>query len=103
MDSIVSQLSEIEAAAAAIVEKAEAGKSDLEKEIQTKRDRFDAELEQTTREKLSKIQADLEVRCSAILQSQEGANNDLLAALDNDYNKNHERYAQELFQHIIEV
>lgn len=45
MDSIVKKLSEIESAASAIVEHAEAQKEVLDHEYREKRNRFDTELE----------------------------------------------------------
>jgi len=100
MDSIVSRLSEIEVTAAAIVENAQSKKDSLEKEMQEKRDKFDVELETGTREKLARIQSDLETRCSEILKSQEALHSQTLDELEEEFNQKHERYAEEIFRHI---
>ncbi|MGL6201591.1 MAG: hypothetical protein ACRC3H_21960 [Lachnospiraceae bacterium] len=102
MDSIVLRLSEIEDTASAIVENAQSEKSSLEKEMQEKRNKFDLELEAQTKEKLANIQADLDAKSAEILKSQELINSKSLNALEEDFDQNHERYAQEIFRHIIE-
>ena len=48
MESVIEKLAEIETTAEAIVEHAEAQKGEIEKKIQTKRDRFDEQLEKET-------------------------------------------------------
>ena len=103
MNSIVSKLSEIEKAAAAVVANAQSQTADLEHETQIRRDKFDADLGQQTEEKIAAIQAELNTKVSAILKTQEDNNSDTIAALEKDYQDNHERYAQEILQRIIEV
>lgn len=103
MDSIVKKLSEIESAAAAIVEHAEAQKEALDHEYRKKRTAFDEELEAGTMERINKIRSDLEHNTQALLDSQSGNNSDAIIALQKDYDEKHTQYAQDILKRITEV
>lgn len=103
MDSIVKKLSEIESAASAIVEHAEAQKEVLDHEYRKKRQEFDDELEAKTSEKIQKIRDKLEKNMKEILDSQNGTNNDSIAALEQEYAAHHTQYAQDILKRITEV
>lgn len=103
MNSIVEKLSEIENAAVAIVDHAEAGKASVEREWQEKRDRFDARLEQKTQAELSAIRSGLEMKMKKVLSEQEAANKAAIIALKQDYEARHSFYAKKILRHIIEV
>lgn len=102
MDSIVSKLAEIDATAAAIVANAGVQKSALEKEMQQKRDQFDKDLELKTSDKLAELQATLDAKSKDIIKAQNDLHGDTLQSLEDDFEKNHEKYAQEIFMRIIE-
>ena len=55
MNTVVKKLADIEATAEAIVEHAQAKKSEIEKKLQAQRDKFDRELEENTQEQLAQI------------------------------------------------
>lgn len=103
MDDIISMLSEIEAAASAIIEHAENQKSVLEKEWQAKRDHFDRQLEEQTQQKLLSIQEDLNTRTDEALQSQKKDTEHFIQSLQQEYQQKHTAYAKEIVKHIIEV
>lgn len=103
MDSIVKKLSEIESAASAIVEHAEAQKEALDHEYRKKRQVFDEELEAKTSGKIQQIRDELERNTKALLDSQSGANSDSIAALEKEYAERHTQYAQDILKHITEV
>ena len=103
MDSIVKKLSEIESAASAIVEHAEAQKQALDHEYLEKRNRFDADLEAKTSKKIKEIQDDLADKTQALLKAQVGGRNDTIAALEKEYGERHTWYAQTIFKRITEV
>lgn len=103
MDSVVSKLSEIEHAAAAIVADAKTKKASLEKTMQEKRNAFDAELDAKTSAQIAKIHANLDEKMSSILKSQETNNKNVLSALEQDYEQNHTRYAKAILSHMTEV
>lgn len=103
MNSIVSQLSEIESAAAAIVENAEAQKSILEKEMEEKTSQFDAELQKDTKKRLEAISSKLEEQKIEELKKLREENERIIAALNREYEIKHEDYAREILKTITEV
>lgn len=103
MESIVNKLTEIEAAASAIVTHAEAQKEALDKEYDEKRRAFDTELESKTQARLCAIREELEKNTSGILESQSGASEDTIRALEAEYAQKHTEYAHEILRRITEV
>lgn len=103
MESIVKKLSEIETAATAIVEHAEAQKSVLDKEYQDARKKFDDDLEADTKKKIQTIRDQLEKNTTCILDSQSGENTNLIETLKKEYEQNHTFYAEQILKRITEV
>lgn len=103
MDSIVDKLSEIESAAEAIVQHAEAQKPAIEKEMQAKRDTFDLAQEQETQEKLQAIRLELKEKMDCLLDEQRTKNQETIEALINDFEANHTKYVQKILKNITEV
>ena len=103
MESIVNKLTEIEDAASAIVANAEEQKEALDKEYEQKRRNFDTELEEQTQARLSSIRRELEKNTSGILESQSGASEDTIRALEKEYEEKHTEYAHEILRRITEV
>lgn len=103
MDRIADQLSEIEAAAKAIVENAEEQKHVLEGQMQEKRDEFDARMEAETKEKIKKIQLDFQKNMEQKLRQQEEKNQQEIQFLKQDFEKHHTIYAEELLKKILET
>ncbi len=103
MESIVNKLTEIEEAASAIVAHAEDQKEALDKEYDEKRRTFDTELENKTQARLADIRRELEKNTSGILESQSGANEDTIRALEKEYAEKHTEYAHEILRRITEV
>lgn len=103
MDSIVKKLSEIDQAAAAIVEHAQDQKPVLEREIQEARNRFDEELEQETQRRLAEIEDELKREMDEVLEKQQRESDAHIKALTAAFEKNHEIYAREILKHMTEV
>ena len=103
MESIVNKLTEIEEAASAIVAHAEDQKEALDKEYDEKRRTFDTELENKTQARLADIRRELEKNTSGILESQSGASEDTIRALEEEYAEKHTEYAHEILRRITEV
>lgn len=103
MDSIVKKLSEIESAASAIVEHAEAQKSVLDKEYDEARRKFDDGLEAKTQGRIKRIRDELESNTKRLLDGQTDANSDSIVALQKEYEEKHTQYAQEILKRITEV
>lgn len=102
MDTIVKKLSEIEHAAEAVVAHAEEQKSELEKEIQARRDAYDAELEQKTQKELLAIRSGLEKQMEEVLKKQEDKNQSAIEQMRRDFEQKHTVYATDIVRHIIE-
>lgn len=103
MDSIVKKLSEIEAAASAIVEHAEAQKEALDHEYREKRKAFDDDLEARTMTQINQIRSDLERNTQTLLDSQSGNNSEAIIALQKEFDEHHTQYAQDILKRITEV
>lgn len=102
MDNIIERLSEIDHSAEAIVAHAEMEKTNLETQIQNRRDAFDAELEETTQRKLDEIKQGMERQMSDIMAGQRRQNESAIKKLEEDFEKKHTAYAKEVVRHIIE-
>ena len=102
MDSIINKLTEIESAASAIVQHAEAEKAALEK-FDKKRMDFDKELEADTQRQIQEIRDKLESETSRILSGQSQESQDELDALQKEYDEKHSDYAHEILRRITEV
>ena len=87
MDSIINKLTEIESAASAIVQHAEAEKSALDEKFDKKRMDFDKELEADTQRQIQEIRD----------------KQDELNALQKEYDEKHSDYAHEILRRITEV
>ena len=103
MDSIVNRLTEIEDAAAAIVQHARDQQDALDNEYAEKRKAFDAELEKKTEARISAIRGQLEQSTSQILDSQTGQSDAAIDALHKEYDQRHTEYAREILRRITEV
>lgn len=103
MDSIINKLTEIESAASAIVQHAEAEKSVLDEKYNKKRLDFDKELEAHTQQRIQEIQKKLEAETSRILSGQSQESQDELDALQREYEEKHSEYAHEILRRITEV
>lgn len=103
MDSIVNRLTEIEDAAAAIVQHAEDQKEALDKEYDEKQRAFDAELEEKTQARIRSIRDRLEQSTSELLDSHSGQSSAAIEALQKEYDERHTEYAREILRRITEV
>ena len=98
MNTVVKKLADIEATAEAIVEHAQAQKSEIEKKIQTQRDRFDTELEDRTRKQLAQIRQEADEK-----MERREKNRSTIDNLKKEFEENHTAYAREILAHIAEV
>lgn len=102
MESIVEKLAEIEKTAESIVEHAQARKTEVEREIQAKRDDFDRELDAYTKAELEKIRTQAEAQMDQVLEEQRIQNRSEIECLNAEYEKSHTRYAREILKKITE-
>lgn len=103
MDTVVKKLADIEETAEAIVEHAQAQKSEIEKKIQNQRDRFDAAIEDETRKQLEQIRKDADAKMERILKEQREKNRSTIDNLKKEFEENYSAYAREILAHIVEV
>ena len=99
MDTVINRLSEIEAAAGAIVEEANARKKAFAEEMETAA--FDKSMEQETARRIAEIQEKMEADMNGLLAKQKAESEALLKELEDNYNRHHEEYAEALFQKMI--
>lgn len=101
MDTVINRLSEIEAAAGAIVEEANVRKKAFAGEMDAKTAAFDKNLEQETARRIAEIQEKMEADMNGLLAKQKAESEALLKELEDNYNRRHEEYAEALFQKMI--
>lgn len=101
MDSVINRLSEIEEAASSIVDEANVRKKAFAKEMEDKTAAFDANLEQETADRIAAIREKMESNMNELLSRQKSESEALLKALEDNYNRHHEAYAEALFQKMI--
>ncbi len=101
MDEVVQELDEIEAAAQAIVEQAQNQKSEIEEQIQKEQADFDAKMENDVDEEIARIRKEANDQMSQTLDQKVQENDARLSQLRSDFEKNHTKYAQEIFERII--
>ena len=104
MNSVIEKLAEVETTAETIVEHARQQKSEIERQIQEERDQFDRDLEEETQKKTGedkKKKSQQEVE--KVLDRERKKNQTAIDALKQEYEENHEIYAEEIVRHMIEV
>ncbi len=102
MDSATEEMEEIEAAAEAIVAKAQEQKADIDKEIQQKQDAFDAKLMADTKAQIDKLHEDGTDQMNRAVESISAKSAQHVADLKVEYAQNHTEYAQEILKNILE-
>lgn len=100
MKDVIETLSSIDASASQIMENAAAQKTKLSKEFDDKARDMRERIRRDTADQLAELTARLDRENAQQLRrlSEEAAKN--LAALDENYSKNHDNYVREIFTHI---
>ena len=71
--------------------------------IMEERNQFDRDLEEETQKKLEKIKAKSQQEVEKVLDRERKKNQTAIDALKQEYEENHEIYAEEIVRHMIEV
>lgn len=100
MDNLIKKISEIEAAAASVMDNLSERKAAFAAEIQEKTAAFDQELEQDTAFKLNQLRSHLKKEMQKKLKLEEVKEKETLNRLDNVYETNHSVLAAKLFEQI---
>ncbi|MCL2865592.1 MAG: hypothetical protein FWE25_08645 [Lachnospiraceae bacterium] len=103
MESIVKKLSEIENAASAIITSAENQKAALDETYHNKTKAFDENLEKSTTEQLQVIKDAHDKEIAQLLLEQSNCHAYALKALQEDYDTNHSKYAEELLKQVTMI
>lgn len=101
MDTVIKQISEIESAAAAVMDAANGRKKAFAEEMAEKTAAFDRELDSETEAKLQKIRAEMEVEMDSKLSKQKSDANSVLTWMEKNYENHHTEYVMQLFQSMI--
>lgn len=101
MDSVIEKISEIEAAAAAIMDEANEQKKDIALKMQEKTAGFDTQLEDETKEEISRLRAAMEIEMRERLKAQQEDCKNILLAMEQKYQEHHADYVKELFKKMV--
>ena len=101
METVLGRLSEIESAAVALEEKAAEQKKQIAAEYEAKTQAFDKEIDAQTQEKLKTLNEKLKLSAENELLKMKQETDRELAAMDAEYNQNHEKLAAAIFDKMI--
>ncbi|WP_024292768.1 hypothetical protein [Lacrimispora indolis] len=97
MDTVIEKISEIESAAASIMNDANERKKAFAKEMEERTAAFDAQLEAETNKKIEELQAAMEISMNNRLEKQRSDAQRILKAMEQHYEDHHTQYVEELF------
>lgn len=100
---VIKKLAKIEDTAEAIVAGAEQKKFDIEKEIQEKRNAFDAEVEAKVQEEVERIRAEGKAKLDKALEEGRAQHRSEIDQLEKDFAEHHTEYAKNVLKKILEV
>ncbi len=103
MDNVVAKLSEIEAAAVAIVTNTEVQKKEYDQKIQKEKQEFDATLTEQTNQTIQSIKDEFQKMLDEQLQTIKTDSENALKAFQQEYDQHHESYAAQIIKRITEV
>lgn len=98
MDDIIQRLSDIEACAVSLIEDADKQKQQLAADLKSKLDIWDKAMEEQTKNSLITIKAESEKNIRMLLDKQRAVASKEMLDLTEEYEKNHTKYVDELFE-----
>lgn len=101
MDTVIEKISEIEAAAAAIMDEANDQKKEIARKMQERTAGFDSQLECETKEEIEKLRAAMEIEMKERLKKQREDCRQILKAMEKRYQEHHAQYVKELFKKMV--
>ncbi|HIS56767.1 MAG: ATPase [Lachnospiraceae bacterium] len=102
MEQVLKRLYEIETAADAIMQKADERKKQMAKEMEEKTAAFDQKTQEETAETIAQKKEELMEQIQKELDAQHSETERLLAAIEDDYKKNHSQLAKQILQSLIQ-
>lgn len=101
MDTVIEKISEIESAAASIMNDANERKKTFAKEMEEQTVAFDAQLEAETNKKIEELRASMEISMNNRLEKQRNDSQKVLEAMEQRFEDHHTQYVGELFNTMI--
>ncbi|MDO4268565.1 MAG: ATPase [Eubacteriales bacterium] len=101
MDKVIKQISDIESAAAAVMDAANERKQTFAAEMAEKTAAFDRELDARAEQKIRQLQQRMEADMKARLAKQKADAEALLAQMEKNYADHHKEYVQKLFEALV--
>ncbi|HIR93254.1 MAG TPA: hypothetical protein IAB98_07555 [Candidatus Egerieimonas intestinavium] len=103
MESVITKLSEIEIAAERIMDYAQQQKKEMEKEMEQRSAKFDVQVEADTAARLEALRQELQGQMEKELVDLKVKTEQTLNAMERNYQENHERLSEGIFQEIIRM
>lgn len=101
MDTVIDKISEIEAAATAIMDDANERKKAFAREMEERTAAFDAQMEAETNKRIGELRARMEIEMNERLEKQRSDSQKVLRAMEQRYEEHHTQYVEELFNKMI--
>ncbi|WP_313583491.1 ATPase [Lacrimispora sp.] len=101
MDTVIEKISEIESAAASIMNDANERKKAFAEDMEEQTAEFDAQLEEETSKKIEELQAGMEISMNNRLEKQRSDSEKVLKAMEQRYEDHHTQYVEKLFKTMI--
>lgn len=101
MDTVIEKISEIESAAASIMNDANEHKKAFAKEMEERTAAFDSQLEAETNKKIEELRASMEISMNNRLEKQRNDARHVLKSMEQHYEDHHTQYVEELFNTMI--
>ncbi len=101
MDDIISKLSAIEDRAMSILDDANEEKEKLAQQMKEKTLKWDASIQKETKQKISDIEKKARESFDKDIAKQRAYSSQIIISLQEDYEKNHKEYVNELFKKMI--
>lgn len=102
MDTVIKQISEIEAAASAVMDDANARKKAFAKEMEERTAAFDQDMDARTEQRINDLRARMEIEMDSKLSKQKSNSQKLLELMEQNYEEHHSEYVKKLFRSLIE-
>ena len=101
MQTVIQKLSEIETAATRIMDDAAAKKKQMDQKYQDDCNDFDKRLDEETAKRLDQLRKDLGTAAEHDLEDINAKTAKSLENLDREYERQHEVWAEQIFNHLI--
>ncbi len=101
MNTVIRQISEIESAAASVMDDANARKKAFAQEMAEKTAAFDRQLETRVQQQTDELRARMEIEMNSKLSKQKAEAETIAQRMEENYQNHHADYAKTLFQTMI--